>query len=263
MKKRPEIMIFLKNKIILIIASFLIVAAACRSDEKKGLIPEKTFSRILYEIYMTDGLLALPDIHEKYYPRDSLANYADIAESYGYTKEAVDNTLKYYFTKKPKKLIKIYDHAIARLTEMETKLNDETIESPAAEGGLWKGAQVYDFAGISDTARLYFDHVFYSAGDYIMKYTLTLYPSDETVNSRLTAFICRADSLASGRRNYFSGIKYLRDGQPHTYNFLIRIPNNLPILIKGRLLDFENDPAGILRHAKVENISFTLISLLK
>ncbi len=260
MKKKAEISFYFINRALLITASFLLLVAACRSDAEKGLIPEKIFSRILYEVHLTDGLLSLPDIHDKYYPRDSLANYQDIAESYGYSKEDMDKTLRYYFITKPKRLIRIYDNVLARLSEMEIMLEEESIDIPAPQGGMWKGAQQYHFAGRSDTSKLYFDHIFYIAGKYLLEYTLTLYPADETLNPCFTYFTCRADSIQNGRRNYFRGIEYLRDGQPHTYSYNLNIPDNLPLLIRGRLLDFENNPDGILRHAKVENISFTIIS---
>jgi len=269
MKNSPEIITYFRNNIIRrnniiwMISLFLLFQAGCKSDKEKGLIPEKKFARILYEIHLADGLMSLPAIHDKYYPRDSVANYTDIIERHGYTKEAMDKTLEYYFTEKPKKLIRMYDHTIGQLTEMETLLEEELEEVPAPEGGLWKGAQMYYLTGSRDTTRLYFDHIFYTAGDYTLQFTLTLYPSDQTKNPCFTAFTCRADSLATGKRTFLRGIGYIKDGQPHTYSYVISIPANLPMLIKGRLLDFENNPAEIDRDAKIENISFVLSSAVK
>lgn len=263
MKKRAEINKSFSSAIIALAILLLLFTGACKNDGRKGLIPEKTFARILYEVHLADGLISLPDIHDTYYPRDSLANYTDIFESHGYTKEAMDRTMKYYFTQKPKKLIRIYDYVIGILTEMELMLEKITDDIPSAQGGLWKGSQLYHIAGVADTAKLYFDHIFYAAGDYTMTFTLTLFPSDQSLNPRLTAFTCRADSLVTGRRNFISGIKYIKDGQPHTYRITFRIPDNLPLLIKGRLIDFENNPTEILRYVKIENISFVLSSLVR
>lgn len=260
MKPSPKTSTYIRNKIIWLISLSLLFQAGCKSENEKGLIPEKTFASILYEVHLADGLMSLPAIHDKYYPRDSVANYTDIVESHGYTKEALDKTLKYYFSEKPKKFIRIYDQAIGQLTEMETVLDEEIVEAPAPEGGLWKGSQLYYLTGSRDTTRLYFDHVFYIAGDYTLQFTLTLYPSDQTKNPCFTAVTCRADSLETGKRNFLHGIEYIKDGQPHTYSYVIRIPDNLPMLIKGRLLDFENNPGEISRHAKIEKISFALTS---
>lgn len=263
MNPSPEKYIYSSGNIIRLIFFIMLFQAGCKSDNEKGLIPEKTFAQIIYEVHLADGLLSLPDIHGRYYSRDSVANYTDIVERYGYTTEALDKTLKYYFTEKPKKFIRFYDQVIGRLTEMESLLEKETEDIPAAQGGLWKGAQMYFFTGSRDTSKLYFDHIFYTPGDYTIQFTLTLYPSDQTHNPCFTAFTCRADSLATGKRELHRGIEYIKDGQPHTYSYLIRIPNNLPMLIKGRLLDFENNPGEISRHAKIENISFVLSSIVQ
>ncbi len=263
MKPSPEKYIYSTGIIIRLIFLILVIHSGCKSDKEKGLIPEKIFTQIIYEVHLGDGLLSLPEIHSTYYPRDSVANYNDIVERHGYTTENLDKTLKYYFTEKPKKFTRIYDQAIGRLTEMESLLEEDIEDIPSARGGLWKGAQMYFLTGSRDTSKLYFDHIFYTPGDYIIQFTLTLFPSDQTHNPGFSAFTCRADSLATGKREMLRGIEYLKDGQPHTYSYLIRIPNNLPMLIKGRLLDFENNPGEISRHAKIEDISFVLSSAVK
>jgi len=262
MKKLSEIKISPPVKQISLITLILLFSCTCTSDEEKGLIPEKTFARILYEIHFADGLISLPELHGKYYSRDSLANYTDIIEYHGYTSDAMEKTIKFYFINKPKKLIKIYDKTIGRLSEMELMLEQEIHNIPAIEAGLWKGEQAYHITGAQDTTKIYFDHIFFTPGQYTFTFTLTLYPSDQSLNPRFTAFTCRADSVATGKRNYISGINYIKDGKPHTYNITVRIPNDLPQLIRGYILDFENNPMEGLRHVKVENFSFKLSSLV-
>lgn len=248
------------NKILPFIALCLLFIPSCKSEEKKGLIPLKTFSRIMYEVHLADGLLSSTVIRNRYYARDSVANYRDIAENHGYTKEALDKTIKYYFTHEPKKFIKIYDNTIATLTEMELRLEDEVASSPHMTGGMWKGKTAYHFSGLPDTTRISFDHIFHTPGVYSVKFTLTLHPADQSVNPRLTACICPADSLSDRETEYFSCPGYLKDGQRHTYDFPILISGRLPVLFRGKLLDFENNPGGHHRYGIVENISFTLTS---
>ena len=248
------------NKILPVIALCLIFIPSCKSREKKELIPLKTFSRIMYEIHLSDGLLSSTMIRNRYYARDSVANYRDIAENHGYTKEALDRTIKYYFTKDPKKFIKIYDNTIATLTEMELRLEDEMLVESSRYGGMWKGQSSYLFSGLPDTTRISFDHIFHTPGVYSIKFTLTLHPADQSVNPRLTACTCPADSLADREYEYFSGPGYLKDGQSRTYDIPIRISGRLPVLFRGKLLDFENNPGGQQRYGIVENISFTLTS---
>ncbi|NLA48231.1 MAG: DUF4296 domain-containing protein [Bacteroidales bacterium] len=248
------------NKILPVTALCLIFILSCKNREKKELIPLKTFSRIMYEVYLADGLLSSPGIRNQYNARDSVANYRDIAENHGYTIETLNSTMKYYFTKKPKKFIKIYDNTIAMLTEMELRLEDEMVTEFSGAGGMWKGQTAYHFSGPPDTARISFDHIFHTPGIYSIRFTVTLHPADQSVNPRLTACICPVDSLSDREFEYFSGPGYLKDGQPHTYDFPIRISGSLPVLFRGKLLDFENNPGRHQRYGMVENISFTLSS---
>jgi hypothetical protein len=263
MKNRSEKYFCLAPGILTAFCLALLLAGSCRSNAERELIPEKKFAQILYEIHLADGLISLPDIHDRYYQRDSVVNYTDIIESHGYTKEEMDKTLKYYFQEKPKRLIKIYDHAIGKLTEMESVLAKELDEIPTLQGGLWKGTQVYYLTGRSDTAKLYFDHIFYTPGEYKLEFTVTVHPSDQSLNPCLAYYTCRADSLTTGKRNFFRGIEYIKDGQPHTYTYLLRIPNNLPIILKGWLFDHENNSEEIWKYAKIDNISFALSSIVQ
>ena len=64
----------------------------------------------------------------KYSPLDSISTYNHIIEKHGYTKETMDKTLKYYFIKNPKKLIKIYDKVLGILSEMESRVQKDITE---------------------------------------------------------------------------------------------------------------------------------------
>jgi hypothetical protein len=243
-------------KVLAAVCFVLLFSGSCKSYEEKNLIPEKTFAAILTEVHFVDGLLMIPEIRDKYSERDSVLNYIDIIENHGYTKEAMDRTLKYYFTKKPKRLIRIYDHAIGRLTEMETILAEESDEVPSKQGDLWKGEPLYQLSDEPEAEKIYFDHIFYLKGDYILQFSVTVFPSDESLNPCLTAWVCNADSMDTGKRNYFPSIRYLKDGHPHTYTVIFNNPGKSPVVLKGWLYDSENNPAGVSRHAKIEGISF-------
>jgi hypothetical protein len=256
MKNRSEKYFRVCLKSLAFAAFALLLSGSCTSVEEKELIPEKTFAAILKEIHMSDGLLMLPDIRDRYFFRDSVANYIDIIESRGYTKEAMDRTMKYYFTTKPKKLIKIYDHAIGQLTEIETLLSGEPDEIPSHQGDLWKGAAIYFLSDKPENEKIYFDHICYIKGDYTLQFSVTVYPFDQSFNPRFTAWTCSADSADTGKRNYYPVIKYIKDGQPHIYTCVFNHHGSSPVILKGWLFDCENNSSGVCRHAKIENISF-------
>jgi len=256
MKNRSDYTICSSPQILAAALLLMLASGSCKSDEEIGLIPEKTFATILTEVHLSDGLLMLPEIRDRYYGRDTSANYTDIIESHGYTKEAMDRTLKYYFTEKPRRLIRIYDHAIGRLTEIETFLVEETEETLIRSGDLWKGKPIYYLFEEPESEKIYFDHIFYPQGAYTIQFSLIVYPSDQSFNPCFTAWTCHADSADTGKRNYFPSMKYIKDGQPHTYIMIFNHHGKSPVILKGWLYDSENFPAGVSRHAKIENISF-------
>ncbi len=110
MKPRIENIISIRLTQLLAALFLILVSGSCHNKiktnaEHKNLIPENEFISILTDAYITDGLLSLPEIRSKFSSRDSVSNYIDIIEDHGYTYEAFNSTVKYYFIMKPKKLM--------------------------------------------------------------------------------------------------------------------------------------------------------------
>lgn len=245
----------------LIIVLFLATSAACtvrkEKTEKEGLIPEDDFVSVLSDIHIADGLLILPNIRNLYEETDSIQNYVDIIKSHGYTKEEMDRTIRYYFVKKPKKLIKIYDAVLAKLSEMEAYYASR---EQSGETNFWKGDSLYYFPG-SDT--LLFDHQFKSFGFYTLNFTLTLYPDDQSVNPRFLAYFCHPDSILNGKREYYPSLKYIKDGRPHNYSFF-RKPTSVSYThLRGWFVYSENNLRNTERHLRIDNIRLNFLQAAK
>lgn len=108
-----------------LLVTLLLVSESCTSRkgeaEHKDLISEEDLIPILTDLYLTDGILSIPKIRFYYQQADSLAPYKDIIARYGYDKETMDRTMRFYFVRKPRKLIRIYDRVLSHLSEMESK----------------------------------------------------------------------------------------------------------------------------------------------
>ncbi len=85
----------------------LIITQSCinpRDKVKHGkLIPEETFVSILTDIYIANGLLSLPEIRYQFSGRDSVLNYIDIVESYGFSYETMKSTTELLFRQQAEK----------------------------------------------------------------------------------------------------------------------------------------------------------------
>jgi hypothetical protein len=244
---------------ILIVIS--LVTGSCSNQEpkldSKNLIPENELISLLIDIHITDGLLEIPGINTAYSVLDSISTYYHVIEKHGYTKEAMDKTMKYYFIKNPKKLNRIYDMALGKLSEMESRIEKESNIEQARLSNLWRGKDFYAVPSVSNIDSTELNITISNHGYYKLTFTTTVYPDDQAVNPRLTIYSVSADSLETGRRSYLKTWGYIKDGAPHTYNLTLNVPVNTNIHFGGSLFDSENRKEGIQNHYKIENISLS------
>ena len=244
---------------ILIVTLFSILTGACsgrkNKTENKDIVPEKDLIFILTDVHIADGLLSLPKIRYLYSESDTLSTYINIIEKYGYSKELMDRTMRFYFIKRPKKLIKIYDKVLGRLSEMESGIEKEIPDAIPKEINLWPGKTFYSHPGFSGTDSAWFEVPIKYPGIYTFRFTLTIYPDDQSVNPRIGAFFCHPDSTKTGKRDYFSTLAFFKDGRRHTYSIIKVITVSTPVSLNGWFIDYENQPADFEKHARIEKIS--------
>jgi Domain of unknown function (DUF4296) len=243
--------------IILMALSMTIYSCETRRSKlgHKNLIPENELVTILADIYMTDGLIGMPRIIMKYSPLDSISTYNKVIEKHGYTREAVDKSIKYYFIKDPKRLIKIYDKVLGILSEMESRVQKDILKSKVQTGSLWPGPESFSFPDPSGTDSALFDISFNKSGYYTLTVTVTLFPDDQTIKPGLTAFTCHPDSLETGKRKYIKPLYYIKDGLDHIYNVHFTVPVNTSLRVRGSLYDFLNHPDDWEKHLVIKKIS--------
>ena len=122
----------------------------------------------------------------------------------------MDKSMKYYFIKDPKKLIKIYDK-IRILSEMESRVQKDIQKSKPVPDNLWPGHESYSFPDPSGADSVLFDISLTKPGSYTLTAKVTLFPDDQSFNPRLTAFSCHPDSINTGKRTYIKPIYFLKE----------------------------------------------------
>ena len=91
---------------------FLLLIISCntnRPSKPDVIISTGSMVDILTDLYLTDGLINIPDIRSKFDHKDSVEIYMEVIENYGFSKEVFDKNLEYYFLSKPRKFETIYD----------------------------------------------------------------------------------------------------------------------------------------------------------
>jgi len=240
---------------------FSIITNSCSSRKNKldrrNLVPEKELISILTDVYITDGLLSFSKIYDWYSSLDTLSSYYHIIEKHGYSKESLDKTMEYYFIKKPKKLINIYDQVLGNLSEMESRFEKESALAIEVPVNLWPGKESYYFPDLSDSDSTLFEITLNKRGVHSLVFTATLFPDDQSYNPRITVYSCHPDSIETGKRDYIETIHYIKDGQPHTCVLFLNVPKNKTLHFRGRLYDFDNHPDEWEKHMLINNISLT------
>ena len=95
---------------------------------------------------------------------------------------------------------------------------------------------------------------------YLLKFTATLFPNDQSINAKASMFAVRADSVLLGKRIFFETPKYIKDGQPHEYEINISANSNAGMMLKGSLYDVSNNVSERQRHISFENIELKSLS---
>ncbi len=252
-------------KIMLTFLLMMLLSGACYNKieshaENKDLIPEKDFISILTDVYLADGLLTIPKIVSKFSTRDSVETYIDIIKSHGYTYDAMNRTVKYYFINKPRKMVNIYDQVLGTLSEMQTRYEQQALAIQPATKNLWTGKLSYEFPDTSRETNTDFSLSIIPPNTIIFEFSMTIYPDDETHNPCFIAWYCNADSIETGKRDYLPKLKLIRDGYPHKYKISDNVRFDYRVVFKGAILNFENNPGPAGIHARISGISLGLLT---
>ena len=243
-----------------LLMSFLIIPLAllysCNNGHGENrLIPTKDLVNVLTELYVADGLLAVPPIHLKFAYKDSISNYVDIIQSHGYTKARMDYTMRYYFEKKPKKLENIYDQVLTRLSKKQALLEKEAPPAPVITNNLWKGSESFAVPESGTKNPGWFTVPIKDTGNFILSFTAVVFPDDQSLNPKVTVFFWHNDSSKTEFRINWPGNAFPKDGQMHNYSLTKRNTDPIITHISGWLLDSDPKEGRWVKHAKIVNIA--------
>jgi hypothetical protein len=237
----------------------LFVSFGCHDKSKQDLIPEKAFTSILADAYLADGLLSMSSIRDNFSKKDTTSCYIDIAKSYGYTYDQMEKTLNYYFTSDPKRLVRIYDKIDAKLSEILFKVSTEQENAILANARKLKKSGRYSLPDPELKNKPDFSYDIYPPGIFVLEFSVTVYPDDQSVNPEFIAWYSASDGPDAGKKNYFPAIRYVKDGLPHLYSLRGKVDGDKKSVLKGFYLEYENNQDNGKIHADILNLSFSYI----
>jgi len=253
-----------RRHIIPVLLIVLMAAASCagrRSKaEHKDLIPADNLTSILTDAYLADGLLAIPEIRYRFHESDTLQSYIDIIENHGYTMEEMERTMRYYFIRKPKKLLKIYDRVLGNLSEMESIADKDLLAFSSKNLNMWQGDRFFHLPGPDNIPWI--DQTGNFNGTIYLSFTIGIYPGDQTADPHVGFWFSAPDSGAIEKRAAFTPIKLLKDGRPHTYTLTMVNPFPGKSRLRGWFTGEATAP-GLIYHQYVNNVVLSRSGLAK
>jgi hypothetical protein len=247
------------NKSLAPVIISLLLLLSCTSSEVK-MIPTRDLVDILHDFYLADGMLSEPEIRSSFAGRDSIENYIDVLNEYGYTIDELEKTLKYLYIKNPDKLVKIYDRVLLRFSELDSKLNSIQYNNALSLNSTWSGKDFYHFPSRSKNETGYFTHKIIAPGKYLLKYEVLVSPADETYNPGFFGWTVSADSALTGKKYYLPGTTYLKDGRWRLHYVQIRVSK--PTLLEGYLYNHNDNSKSCYIDAMIRNISLEITGAL-
>lgn len=242
------------SKICLLTLILICISCSSGRNKKNRLIPSRDVVSILTDLYLADGLLTYPPVRTKYAAKDSISNYVDIIEKHGYTKERMDATIRYYFLRNPKKLEKIYDDVLARLSEVQSRLRIKPVTPPVTSTNLWTEKLNYSFPE-GGTNSVFFNIPLKDTGLYKLSLRILVFPDDQSQNPRINVFFWHADNKGTGVRDNWAAVNLPKDGRWHVYNLSKRLTDTIFTHLSGWLLDHDPKGGKWEQHAWIENIN--------
>ncbi|MGQ9621138.1 MAG: DUF4296 domain-containing protein, partial [Bacteroidales bacterium] len=238
--------------ILFIMLLFLSCSGEKGHIKKNETIPPKELVSMLTDLYLADGLLSYPPVKNNFISKDSTLNYIDVINAHGYTKEKVDLTIHYYLLNNPKKLEKIYDQVIARLSEIQSRLEAEEIT--ASPFNLWNLRSSFTIPSDGVQNKIWFSIPVKDTGMYQFIFSAIVYPDDQSLSLRTNIFFWHADSSETGVRDYWVPSYYINDGEEHEYTISRKLTDTSFTHINGWLLDHDFQPGLWTKHVKISGI---------
>jgi hypothetical protein len=258
--------IFKTNSYILFggfLLAFFLLVTGCHSIEKnpkpENMIPGDKLSSIFTKMYLADGLLTNPNIRDEFEYKDSVQNYMDIIESYGYTKNDFEETISYLFINNPKKLQAAYDKSLAELSRMDAELKKEKDDNnkESALRNYYTGKPNISLPNDGVTNKIEVDIPIDRPGQYILKTRVLLYEDDQSIKPFINLWYWYDDGTPLGHIEPWDTLWLEKKSQSQLITHSKLMVDSLATNIRGFLFDHTDQPGHWEKHANFSNITFT------
>lgn len=242
----------------LVTAAVMLISSCTsrRAEEKnKDLIPADKLVDILTDFYLTDGLMAIPEVFLQHQDKDTMKVYQEVIGKYGYSLENVTSTVRHYFLTNPKKLKRVYNRVLMNLTEYESLLQAEAAETRPEPENLWLGNTSYALPEEGITNQLYFDFAIPDTGTYTLSLAVVLFADDQSERPRITVWFWKNDGSTAGRTLAWEEKELPKSGTLNYCTLSASTGNEYYTRIRGWLMNHDPKEGRWEKHVRITNVT--------
>jgi len=227
------------RSISLLLISLAILSGCGNTD----IIPEKDMVKILYKMHLIDGTLSMPNSSGTMdLPLiDSTDFYSKMFESYGYSAKQFSKSY-YFYLGRPDILDGIYNKVITKL-EVDNQRYDDSLSKETKLEQYWNLSSLWKIRGETSIEKIEFSVPISKKGIYTLKMVVTIGKDDQTTNLKSIIGTSTNNGTTIEALDSKQEVLLKKTGTWETYNFTITVPDNKPLYIKGRLLNYTADSA--------------------
>ncbi len=234
----------------------LLIIAGCKSNNKpEVMINQEDMTKILLDLYITDGVLTSPTVKRDFSLNDSTENYMRVIEKHGYTMPEFEENIEYYFKAEPRKYEEIYDNVLAVLSGMLAKnIQDRGVKNPRNKN-LWEEKESFRMPDDGTANPIEFSIPSQGLGSYLIKARLTIFTDDQTLDPRTNVYFWYDDDTEEGNKSGWDTVYYEKSSRSFGLEISKELSDTNVTHIKGRLIDYTPQSGHWEMHSSISSIT--------
>ena len=241
-----------KQLIFLLLATLLLFS--CSKKEEKTHLSKDDFTRILFDIHLTDGVLTSKNIVTRGKEYRPSFYYNSIYKKYNITPDQFDSCVSFY-TQNSAIYEKIYENVIDSLNRMETHFRIALKDSLVVRDtvNLWKGRRSV-FLARGHRENLSFSIPITEMGIYTVRADVKRFKDDQSRNPFLKAYFWKEDSLKKSERIYFDSIPIEHSDDFVRYETQLEYSDSTFKELRGEVITWSNVDSNFTQHIQLKDI---------
>jgi len=241
-----------KQFVLLFFATLLLFS--CSKKEEKTYLSEDNFTRILFDIHLTDGVLTTKNIASRGKEYRPSFYYNSIYKKYDISPQQFDSCVTFY-AQNSTLYEKIYEKVIDSLNRMDTQfriaLKDSLIVRDTVN--LWKGRRRL-FLARGRHEDLSFSIPVTEMGIYTVRAKIKRFKDDQTISPILNAYFWKEDSLKKTEQIYFDTIAVEYSEDFVKYETQLEYSDSTFKELRGDIIAWSNIDSNFTQHIDIKNI---------